>query len=179
MLRFHFLMFQSHWSCFIFSITELFYRPQDLCTVCLESPTAFAHNWHFLLFQVLVYLPLFSSDHPIHREDASPYPHFAAVCRFAYLFSVLFSGITLKTITMWRHFKFILIWTIQMAGFPGGSLDKESACNAGIPTSVSWLGRSPGEGNGNPLQYSCLGLSRGAWWATVHGVTKSPTQLSD
>ena len=43
------------------------------------------------------------------------------------------------------------------------------------------LGRSPGEGNGNPLQYSCLGnpMDRGAWWATVHGVTKSRTQLKD
>ena len=87
---------------------------------------------------------------------------------------------TLTTI-MWRHFRFILIWTIQMAGFPSCPLDKESACNAGDPSSVSGLGRPPGEGNGNPLQYSCLDnpIDRGAWWATVHGVTKSQTQLSD
>ena len=47
--------------------------------------------------------------------------------------------------------------------------------------SISGLGRSPGEGNGNPLQYSCLGnpMDRGAWWATVHGVTKSQIRLSD
>ena len=58
---------------------------------------------------------------------------------------------------------------------------KESACNAGDPGSTSGLGRSPGEGNGNPLRYSCLEnpMDKGAWWATVHGVTKSQTRLSD
>ena len=56
-----------------------------------------------------------------------------------------------------------------------------SACNAGDPGSIPGLGRSPGEGNGNPLQYSCLEnpMDRGAWWATVHGVTKSRTRLSN
>ena len=56
-----------------------------------------------------------------------------------------------------------------------------SACNAGDPGSIPGLGRSPGEGNGNPLQYSCLEnpMDRGAWWATVHGVAKSRTRLSD
>ena len=59
--------------------------------------------------------------------------------------------------------------------FPGGSDWKESACNVGDPGSIPGLGRSPEEGNGNPLQYSCLEklMDRGAWWATVHGsVTK-------
>ena len=66
-------------------------------------------------------------------------------------------------------------------GFPGGSDGKESACNAGDPGSVLGLGRSPGEGNGNPLQYSCLEnpMDRGAWWAAVHGVAKNRTRLSD
>ena len=66
-------------------------------------------------------------------------------------------------------------------GFPGGSVAKESACNAGNLGSIPRLGKSPGEGNGNPLQYSCLEnlLGRGAWQATVHGVTKSQTPLSD
>ena len=65
-------------------------------------------------------------------------------------------------------------------GLPGGSDCKESACNAGDPGSVPGLGRSPGEGNGNPLQYSCLEnpMDRGAGWATSHGVAKSWTQLS-
>ena len=56
-----------------------------------------------------------------------------------------------------------------------------SACNAGDPGSIPGSGRSPGEGNGNPLQYSCLEnpMARGAWWATVHGVAKSQTRLSN
>ena len=54
---------------------------------------------------------------------------------------------------------------------------KESACNAGDLGSIPGSGRSPGEGNGNPLQYSCLenSMDGGAWWATVHGVAKSQT----
>ena len=72
--------------------------------------------------------------------------------------------------------------TLNMAqGFLGGSNGKESACNAGDPGSIPGSGRSPGEENGNPLQYSCLGnpMDRGTWWATVHGVIKSWTQLRD
>ena len=66
-------------------------------------------------------------------------------------------------------------------GFPGGSDGKESACNAGDLSSIPGLGRSPEEWNGNPLQYSCLenSMDREAWQATVHGVAKSWTQLSD
>ena len=58
--------------------------------------------------------------------------------------------------------------------FPGGSDGKESTCNAVDSGSMSGLGGSPGEGNDNPLQYSCLekSMDRGAWQATVHGVTK-------
>ena len=61
--------------------------------------------------------------------------------------------------------------------FPGGSDSKESAYNGGDQGSVPVLGRSPGEGNSYPLQYSCLEnfKDRGAWWATVHRVTKSLT----
>ena len=65
-------------------------------------------------------------------------------------------------------------------GFPGGSDGKESACNAGDMGSIIESGRSPGEGHGNPLQYSCLENSTDrAWQATVHGVTRSQTQLSN
>ena len=62
-------------------------------------------------------------------------------------------------------------------GFPSGSNSKESACSAGDPGSITGSGRSPGERNGNPLQYSWLEnpMHRGAWQATVHGVTKSQT----
>ena len=65
--------------------------------------------------------------------------------------------------------------------FPGGSEVKASACNVGDLGSIPGLGRSPGEGNGKTLQYSCLvnPMDGGAWWATVHGVTKSWTRLSN
>ena len=61
--------------------------------------------------------------------------------------------------------------------FSRGSDSKESACNAGDVGSIPGLERSPGEGNGNPPQYSCLenSMDRGAWQATVHGVAKSQT----
>ena len=67
-------------------------------------------------------------------------------------------------------------------GFPHGSDDKETACNAGSPGSIPGSGRSTGEGNGYPLQDSCLENSmdtEGVWQDTVHGVTKRQAQLSD
>ena len=65
--------------------------------------------------------------------------------------------------------------------FSIGSDGKESACNAEDPGSIPGLGRLPGEGNSNPLQYSCLenSMDRGGWWATVHEVAKNQTWLSD
>ena len=72
-------------------------------------------------------------------------------------------------------------WTELNWIFPGGSDGKASAYNGGDPGSITGLWRSPGEGNGNPFQYSCLEnpMNSGAWWATVHGITKSWTRLSD
>ena len=66
-------------------------------------------------------------------------------------------------------------------GFPGGSDSKKSAWNAGDRGSIPGLGRPPGEGNGNPLQYSCLenSMDRGAWWTTVYGVAKIRTWLTE
>ena len=66
-------------------------------------------------------------------------------------------------------------------GFPGGSEVKASACNAGDLDSIPGSGKSPGEGSGNPLQYSFLEnpMDGGAWWAIVHRVAKSRTRLSD
>ena len=65
-------------------------------------------------------------------------------------------------------------------GFPGGSDGKQYACNAGDLSLLPESGRSPGEGNGNPLQYSWLenSIDR-VWWATVHEVAESQTRLSD
>ena len=70
---------------------------------------------------------------------------------------------------------------MMLSGFPSGSDGEESACNARDLGSIPGLGRSPEEGNGYPLQYSGLENStdKGAWQATVHGVTKSQTRLSN
>ena len=70
-----------------------------------------------------------------------------------------------------NQFTSLLLYTILRA--PGGSDSKQSACNAGDPGSIPGSGRSPGEVNGNPLQYSCLEnrMDIGAWWATVHGIS--------
>ena len=72
------------------------------------------------------------------------------------------------------HLRFILERVYLILGFPHSSVGKESACNAGDPGLIPGSGRSPGEGNGNPLQYSCLEnpMDRGAWQATVHGFTR-------
>ena len=89
-----------------------------------------------------------------------------------------------NTITWWgkRQLKFQhmnLEW--RTAGLPGGSDGKESAYHSGDLGSISRTGRSPGGGSGYPLQYSCLEnpMDREAWWATVRGVAKSRTHLSD
>jgi len=95
------------------------------------------------------------------------------------LWETLSQGIQLKsswpTETMRKYvFSFIL-------DFPGRSAGKESACNAGDLSSIPGSGKTPGEGKGYPLQYSCLEnfMDRGLWQATVHGVAKSRTWLSD
>ena len=76
------------------------------------------------------------------------------------------------------HFHFLFM---QMLGFHCGSNSKESTCNAGDLGLIPRLGRSPGEGNGNPFQHSCLenSMDRGAWQATVHGITKSQIELNN
>ena len=74
-----------------------------------------------------------------------------------------------------------MIQPINIKGFPGGSEVKVSASNTGNLGSIPGLGRSPGGGHGNPLQYSCLEnpMDGGAWWATVMGPTKSWTRMSN
>ena len=70
-----------------------------------------------------------------------------------------------------------MILYYDLWGFPGGSVVKNPPVNVGDAGLIPGLGRSPGEGNGNPLQYSCLGnpMDRGTWQATVHGATKNHT----
>ena len=73
------------------------------------------------------------------------------------------------------------IYIVHGQGFPGGTSGKESTSNAGDTGLIPGSGRAFGEGNGNPLQYSCLenSIGRGTWQAAVHGATKSWTQLSN
>ena len=75
--------------------------------------------------------------------------------------------------------KFNNVSTLSTSIFPGGSVVMNLPANAGDAGLIPGSGRSPGEGNGSPLQYSCLGnpVDRGTWRATVHGVAKSQTQL--
>ena len=80
--------------------------------------------------------------------------------------------------------KCITLDSVAVQGFPQWLSGKESACNAGDAgdvDSIPGLGRSPGGGNGNPFQYSCLKnpMDRGAWWAIIQSVAKSETRLSD
>ena len=71
--------------------------------------------------------------------------------------------------------------SIEFGGFPGGSVEKNLPATAGDSGFIPGSGRSPGEGTGNPLQYSCPenSMDRGAWQAAVHGVAESRTRLSD
>ena len=82
---------------------------------------------------------------------------------------------------MLRTLPYLILWCRDLLsalqsswGFSGSSDGEESACSAGELGSIPGLGRSPGGGHGNPLQYSCLEnpMDRGAWWATVHGVAR-------
>ena len=109
-------------------------------------------------------------------------PHFTVLrreCGFVFFFltkSRLWQPF-IKQVYQCQFFNSIVLYL----GFPGGSDSKESACNAGDPSSTPGLGRSPGEENRDPLLCSCLEnpMDRGDCGATVHGVTKSRTQLSD
>ena len=78
-------------------------------------------------------------------------------------------------------FVYLLTASSHVMGFPGDSEVKASASNVGDPGSILGLGRCPGEGNGKPLQYSCLEnpMDGEAWWATMHGVAESQTRLSN
>ena len=87
-----------------------------------------------------------------------------------------------KELQLWSSTELDFFYPVMcQEGFPGGSDGKESACNLGDPGVIPGLERSPGEANGNPLQYSCLenSMNRGACWATAHDVAKSQTWLSD
>ena len=103
------------------------------------------------------------------------------------------TSLVLKSCHLWKilpylqithtyiHLSIYIYIYLSSLGFPGGSDSKESACNTGDLSLIPGPGRFPGEEIGYPLQYSCLENStyRGGWWATVHGITKNRTQLTD
>ena len=134
-------------------------------------------NWMFSC-----YLRLSGTSHliPLPNEVTST----ISALPFLIPFPNLVTGIILYLVTQIIYVAVILDSSKQSLSFPGGSVVKNLPANAediGDMGSIPGLGRSPGEGDGNPLQYFCLGnpMDRGDWWATVHGVTKSLTQLSD
>ena len=101
---------------------------------------------------------------------AFPTSLFKLIPKYFILFDAVVNG------TVFLILLRLFIASVQK-GFPGGSDGEECACNEGDPGLIPGLGRSPGGGHGNPLQYSGLGnpMDRGAWRATVHGVAESRT----
>ena len=127
--------------------------------------------------------PLYKSSFSCYNSNNKktlndPFPLYM----FIFPYSVTLLIPLLQSLNIWNYSSFHQNkHSFVFPCFPGGWDSKESAYNAGNLGSIPGLGRSPGEGNGNPLQYSCLknSMDRGAWRATVHGVTKSWTWLSD
>ena len=95
--------------------------------------------------------------------------------------NLFFSQFSMMAVVALSHTAFTRLRHSFLLGFPGGSEVKASAWNAGDPALIPESRRSPGEGNGNPLQYSCLEnpMDGGAWKTAVHGVAESRTRLSD
>ena len=106
-----------------------------------------------------------------------PLPTSPSLLLISLLFSSLCRHINLLTAPM-HH---VVLWFYLLTCFPHGSSYKENAYDVGEVGLIPESGRSPGEGNDNPLQYSCLekSMDRGVWWATVHGMAKSQTRLSN
>ena len=120
---------------------------------------------------------------PASRTKPLPLPFGAWIRSLSVLFSLHSVLETPCPCCLRAGFKFTLFFLTSYSswGFPGVSMVKNLPVNAGDTGSIPGLGRSPGGGHGNPLQYAYPenSIDRGAWWATVHGVTKSWTGLRD
>ena len=140
-----------------------------------------------LLLHLLVFLNIcqYSSPKCSSRSSTSLFLFFLQeIKQFSILWSIIFYFPRFLPPSVVHPFSSGSAITLKCLGSlssPGGSDGKASVYNAGDLGSIPVLGRSAGEGNGNPLQYFCLEnpMDRGAWQATVHGVAKSWTQLSD
>ena len=145
-------------------------NPQSCPTLWGSVPVHQAHSvWRVCPGPGVLWRHCFRSQViPSHQQNA-----------LTWAFTSLIKGFSSSSVP---HFlykslrKRVVVWTLVSP-----ISHKVSACNEGDPGLIPGLGRSPGEGNGNPLQYSCLenSMDWGAWWATVHGVAKSRTRLSE
>ena len=149
------------------------FRPftfNHLFTICISHQSVTSVLWGLCLSYLHLYPLYLAQGLEAHSR------HLINICWISEWMDSLFLNVYLKPwyikVTSTLHFPF--------QSFPGGSDGKESACNAWDLGLIPGLGRSPGEGHGNPLQYSCLenSMDRGAWQATVHRVAKSWTQVS-
>ena len=145
-------------------IHHLFDQLATLCQMCFIY--CFLSCFFFFLkkfYGGIVPARLVGPYSPARDWTCAPFPHMAS----SWLTKLIIPG------------NFLVVqW---LGDFPSGLGSKASAYNSGDPRSVPGSGRSPGEGNGNPLQYSCLEnpMDGGTWWAIVHGVPKSQTWMSD
>ena len=126
-------------------------------------------------FPVLHYLPEFD---PIHVQNFNVYSElrlfsFIIGSRISPTFCLCDQILTYEE-RLSVSTSQVLYKTVLTMGFPRGSVVKNPPANAGNVSLIPGSGRSPGEGNGKPLQYSCLSMNRGGWWATVHGAAKEP-----
>ena len=188
------LSFKLTFSLFSFTFIKRLFSSSSLSTVRVVS-SAYPR---LLIFLPAILIPAFASSRPAFCLMSSAYKLNDQVTVYSFdlflsqlgtnlLFHVKFYLSHLLTPTTRtlppcrQHCSTppIIKILLMSLGFPGGSEVKASACNAGDLGSIPGLGRSPGEGNGNPLQYSCLEnpIDREACWATIHGVAKSQTPL--
>ena len=129
-------------------------------------------GWQFSLTNEAMRL----MEYALSKEDVTRFPHWCYHNFYRHLFPGGYTYYPRKTLRT-ENWVFIK----NQKGFPGGLAVKNLPANTGDRGSIPGLGKSPGEGNGNQLQYSCLEnpMDRGAWRATIHGVTESWTQVSD
>ena len=153
-----------------------------------EKPcqTFFLSDWNLAstgMFQSLAYLDSDVIDNSEKKKCKSDLKlnHTQGQLKCFFKLSSCCTGWCWKTVQSDYCFTSIIDGRTDEGGLPCGSDSKESACNEGDPGLIPGLGRSPGEGNGNSLQYSGLEdpMDGGAWWATLHGVSKSRVWLRD
>ena len=138
------------------SLAKLYLRHSSLSTLYFLLGLSYLHTW-------------FKYTH-------NPEYLYLELCHFILTQICIFK--CLPYTSSWMCYRFLKTYQVQHWASPDS---KESTCNAGYLGFIPGLGRSPEEGHGNPLQYSCLEnpMDRKAWWATVHGVEKSQTWLSN